>query len=70
MVLVLVLVNYNSPAISHANYEACHIKQQHMTDSQHSTVFPTEAPVEAVNAYLLDAGLTGAVIEGALHLRH
>lgn len=62
MVLVLVLVNYNSPAISHANCEACHIKQHH-------TVFPTEAPVEAVNAYLLDAGLAGAVVEGALHLR-
>ncbi len=40
-----------------------------MTDSQRSTIFPTEAPVEAVNAYLPDAGLTGAVVEGALHLR-
>lgn len=65
LVLVVSVVYYNSPAISNANSDAV----KGMTDPQHSTVFPTEAPVEAVNADLLDAGLTGAVVEGALHLR-
>lgn len=35
---------------------------------KHSTVFSTEAPVEAMNTDLFHTGFTGAVVEGPFHL--